>query len=185
MFAFLLGSRVKGAAVVAAVTVFSTAMFSQHARAQSAKLDDATIAAIFDAANTWDIETGSLAAKQGSTSEARAFGAMLARDHTAVRTMGRDLLKKLGVTPTMPANFPLAADHVATMKKLHALKGIEFDRAFYTLDAAYHTAVIDAVTTTLLPAIQNAELKALVTKVAPNFVAHRDAAVALRDKYSK
>jgi putative membrane protein len=34
----------------------------------------------------------------------------------------------------------------------------------------------------LLPAIQNAELKDLVTKVAPAFVAHRDAAKNLLDK---
>ncbi len=31
------------------------------AHAQAAKLDDPTIVAIFDAANTWDIETGTLA----------------------------------------------------------------------------------------------------------------------------
>ena len=37
---------------------------------------------------------------------------------------------------------------------------------------AYHKAVIDAVTTTFLPAIQNAEVKAFVQKVAPAFEAH-------------
>jgi putative membrane protein len=36
--------------------------------------------------------------------------------------------------------------------------------------------VIDAVTTTLLPALQNAEVKDLVTKVAPAFTAHMQAA---------
>jgi putative membrane protein len=40
----------------------------------------------------------------------------------------------------------------------------------------FHNAVIDAVTKTLLPAIQNAQVKDLVTTVAPAFVAHRDAA---------
>jgi hypothetical protein len=34
--------------------------------------------------------------------------------------------------------------------------------------------VIDAVTKTLLPAIQNAELKAFVAKIAPAFQAHLD-----------
>jgi putative membrane protein len=41
--------------------------------------------------------------------------------------------------------------------------------------------VIDAMTKTLLPAIQNAQLKDLVTKVAPAFVAHRDRAQSLLD----
>ena len=63
-------------------------------------LDDPTIVAIFDEANTADIETGALGAKKGSTKAIRDFGAMLVRDHKAVRTKGRNLAKKLGVTPT-------------------------------------------------------------------------------------
>ncbi len=62
-------------------------------------LDDATIVAIFDAANTADIETGQLAAERGHSKEVREFGAMLVRDHKMVRQTGRDLAKKLGVTP--------------------------------------------------------------------------------------
>src|SRR5689334_1030480 len=42
-----------------------------------AALDDPTIVAIFDAANTWDIETGALAEKKGTTKDIRDFGAML------------------------------------------------------------------------------------------------------------
>src|SRR6478609_5820026 len=53
----------------------------------AAKLDDPTIIAIFDAANTWDMETGALAEKKGTTKEVRDYGAMLARDHAAVRQM--------------------------------------------------------------------------------------------------
>jgi len=41
--------------------------------------------------------------------------------------------------------------------------------------------VIDAITTTLLPAISNAQVKDLVTKVAPAFVAHRDKAQSMLD----
>ena len=35
--------------------------------AQAATLDDPTIIAIFDAANTWDMETGALAVQKGTT----------------------------------------------------------------------------------------------------------------------
>jgi putative membrane protein len=57
-----------------------------------------------------------------------------------------------------------------------AAKGPEFDRAFLQHEVAYHKAVIDAVTQTLLPAIQNQEVKDLVTRVAPAFQAHMTAA---------
>jgi putative membrane protein len=62
------------------------------------------------------------------------------------------------------------------------LNGKEFDRAFLEHEVAYHDAVIAAVTNTLLPATQNAELKELETKVAPAFVAHRDAAKNMMSK---
>jgi putative membrane protein len=58
------------------------------------------------------------------------------------------------------------------MKQLKSLDGKAFDKAYMDHEVAYHQAVIDAVTTTLLPATQNAELKNLQTTVAPNFVAH-------------
>ncbi|MFL5615930.1 MAG: DUF4142 domain-containing protein [Gemmatimonadaceae bacterium] len=139
-------------------------------------LDDPTIVAIFDAANTWDIETGTLAEKKGTTKEIRDFAAMLVHDHTMVRQQGRDLAKKLGVHPTPPKDFAMAKDHEVAMKTLEAAKGKEFDRAFLQQEVSFHKAVIDAVTGTLLPAIQNAELKDLVNRVAPAFNAHMMAA---------
>jgi putative membrane protein len=149
---------------------------------QSAKLDDPTIVAIFDAANTADMETGALAEQRAASKEVRDFGAMLVRDHRMVRQQGRDLTAKLGVTPTPPKDDQSAKDHAAAMARLRSLQGAEFDRAFLQYEAAFHQAVIDAVTTTLLPAIQNPELKALVEEVAPAFQAHLKMAQELEKK---
>jgi predicted outer membrane protein len=64
-----------------------TVCYTSSAAAQgSAKLDDPTIVAIFDAANTYDIETGSLAAKKVTTPTVRDFGKMLVRDHKLTAT---------------------------------------------------------------------------------------------------
>lgn len=170
-----------------AALLFSAAVVStvpRHAAAQNAPgggLDDPTIVAIFDVANTYDIETGSTAARKARSKEVREFGRMLARDHEAVRKQGRDLAKRLGVTPTPPKENPLAADHAHATKELRTMKGAAFDREFLEHEVAYHNMVIDAVQKTLMPAIQNADLKALVEKVAPAFVAHRDKAKQLLD----
>ena len=144
-----------------------------------AALDDATIVAIFDAANTADIETGSLAAQRGASKEVRTFGAMLARDHKQVRQQGRDLAAKLHVTPTPPAEDQGAKAHAAAMAELRTLKGAAFDHAFLEHEYTFHRDVIDAIQKTLLPAIQNEELKALVVKVAPAFQAHMEMAQQL------
>lgn len=174
------------AAVAAAGMVAVTAGVRPLAAQQAAGgLDDPTIVAIFDAANTWDIQTGGLAATKGTTKEIRDFGAQLERDHTHVRQLGRDLAKKLGVTPTPPKDFAMAKDHAAAMTALRGDRGKTFDRAFLEHEIAYHKAVIDALNNTFLPAIKNDQLKALVQQVVPAFNAHLQMAQHLLDAQEK
>ncbi len=148
-------------------------------------LDDPTIVAIFDIANTNDIETGTLAVQRGQSNEVRDFGAMIVRDHRGMQQTGRDLAKKLGVMPTPPPEGPFSLKHKAAMKMLREVKAAEFDQAFLKHEASYHAEVIQLVTETLLPAIVNAELKALVVKVSPVFEAHRAGAAALSKRLAK
>jgi len=173
------------AAPVSAQTAHATPdmlLAGSHVLAQAA-LDDPTIVAIFDAANTWDIDLGNLALKKSSNPDVRTFADMMVRDHGAARKLGRDLARKLHVTPTPPGkDFALYKDHVATLAKLNGLSGAAFDKAYIAHEVWYHQAVIDAVTKTLLPATKNAELKDLEVKVAPNFQAHLVAAKALQTK---
>jgi putative membrane protein len=181
-------SSILSTAFAAAVAMLATAPATASAQAQqagAAKLDDPTICAIFEAANQRDIQTGNLAAKKGSTKEVRELGAMLAHDHTAVLKLATDLAKKLGVTPTPPKNFGMVKDHQDAMKKLDAASGHAFDVAFLQHEIAYHQAVIDAASTTLLPALQNAEVKDLVVKIVPNLQAHKLAAENLLAKITK
>ena len=167
----------------------SPALASTHApvrAAVTAGLDDPTIVAIFDAANGWDIETSQVALKKSRNKEVRRFASMMVRDHKAVRQLGRDLARKLHVKPTPPGkDFALYIDHVAAMKSLRTTKGKAFDNAYIDHEVSYHQAVIDAVTTQLLPATKNADLKALEEKVAPNFVAHLAAAKEVQKSLMK
>ena len=171
-------SSVVGVAAAAAATTSAPSARTAFMGIDRIALDDPTIIAIFDEANTADIETGDLAAKRGKSEDVRKFGAMISHDHKTVRQLGRDLAAKLGVTPTAPKPDQGAIDHTAAMKKLGALKGAAFDHAFLLHEVAFHAAI----NKTLLPAIQNAELKALVVKVAPAFQAHMMAAQALDTK---
>jgi len=175
-------------ALAGAVTVLAARPAQAQAQAQGSAatakpaIDDPTIVAIFDAANTWDIEAAQVALAKSHSKDVRSFAQMMAHDHRAVRQMGRDLAKKLKVTPTPPGkDFPLYQAHLAAMKTLRSTKrGAAFDKAYIDNEVAFHQAVIDAVTTTLLPATQNAELKNLETTVAPNFQAHLLAAKKLQ-----
>jgi putative membrane protein len=176
----------KTSTVLLVLAAFTLPAAAPAARAQAPGLDDPTIVAIFDAANSWDIETSQLALKKSHNAEVRRFAKMMVNDHRAVRQLGRDLAHKLNVTPTPPGkDFALAKDHASTMKTLRAAKGKAFDRAYIDHEVSYHQAVIDAVTTQLLPATKNADLRALEVKVAPNFQAHLAAGKAVQQKLGR
>ena len=171
------------AAALAAAAVL--ALVVRRADARPKALTEAGVVAIFDLANTADIETGTLGEQRGTTKEIREYGQMLRQVHVAVRQQGRDLAKKLGVTPVMPEGSTMAQDHAATVARLKSLRGAEFDRAFLEHEQAFHAAVLSAVKTNLLPAIENKELKDFVTSLAPAFEAHRLAAENLLSKLAK
>jgi putative membrane protein len=178
--------HVRRSATVVVALILAAAVIAVLASRASARqatgLDDAAIVAIFDLANAADIETGRLGAERGQSKEVRDYGTMLSQVHTQVRQNGRELAQKLGVTPKLPEGDGSAAEHAAVMARLGKLRGAEFDRAFLQHERAFHIAVLAAVKSTLLPAIQNQELKEFVTSLAPAFEAHRLAAENLQRK---
>lgn len=135
-------------------------------------LDDATIYAIFDQANMADIATGRLGWKKGNSEKVRMLGKMVVTDHSAVQHMGRELAKELGVIGTPPAGDASWQAQADALAKLDALSGAAFDEAYLRHEIAYHTAVIGAIKSTLLPSLKNEKFKALVNKVLPGFEHH-------------
>lgn len=145
-------------------------------------LSDANIAAILDNANMADSAVGNLASTKGTNAEVKAFGRDMMRDHHAVRKMGLDLVTKLKVTPEMPAGDNSVAQANAWHDSLSSMpKGAAWDKAYINHEVAYHQAVISTAKTAEGMA-QNAELKALITKVLPNLDAHLQHAQQIQGK---
>lgn len=145
-------------------------------------LTDANIAAILDNANAADSTDGKLASTKGTNSEVKTFGQTMMRDHHALRQAGQDLVKKLGVTPEMPAGDNSAAQAKTWHDSLDALpKGAAWDKAYIDHEVAYHQAVI-ATAHTAEGAAQNAELKDLITKAIPNLESHLKMAQDIQGK---
>jgi putative membrane protein len=148
-------------------------LLSVPAGAMAQGVTDAQIAAIVVTANQVDIDAGTLAAKQGSSADIKAFGKQMVTDHTGVNKAATDLVTKLKVTPESNATSQSLKDGGAkNVAALEALSGAAFDEAYIDHEVEYHQQVIDALDKTLIPGAQNAELKALLVKVRPAFVAH-------------
>ena len=142
---------------------------------------DAQIASIVVTANQVDIDAGNLAAAQSGNAEVKAFGQLMVKDHTGVNKSATDLVTRLKVTPQdNPTSESLKAGGVTNVAHLKTLKGADFDRAYVDHEVAYHQQVLDALDKTLIPGAKNEELKALLVKVRPAFVAHLEHAKMLQ-----
>jgi putative membrane protein len=146
---------------------------------------DAQIAAIVVAANQVDVDAGQLALKKSANHEVKQFAQTMVNDHTGVNKSAGELVAKLGVTPEdNPTAQALRKGGEENRARLAKLSGVAFDRAYVSHEAAYHQQVLDALDKTLIPGATNAELKALLVKVRPAFVAHLEHAKRLQRSLS-
>ena len=151
--------------------------------AQGAGPSDAQIAHIVVTVNQVDIDAGKLAESKGSNSEVKAFGKRMVTDHSGVNKQATALVTKLGVKPEdNPTSQSLKQGGEENLKNLKGLKGAAFDKAYIEHEVAYHEQVLDALDKTLIPNAKNAELKDLLTKTRPAFVAHLDHAKQIQAK---
>ncbi len=151
------------------------------AGASAQSINDAQIAHIVVTANQVDIDAGKLAASMASNPDVKKFGQQMVTDHTGVNKQAADLAAKVKVTPAdNPTSESLKAGGDKNVASLKSLKGAEFDKAYIDHEVAYHQAVLDALDKTLIPSASNADLKALMVKVRPAFVAHLEHAKSIQ-----
>src|SRR3954465_1985076 len=166
--------------------VLSTAILALPLTAYAQTPNDAQIAAIVVTANQVDIDAGKLAESKASNAQVKAFGKQMVTDHTGVNKQATDLVTKLGVKPEdNPTAQSLKSGGADNVKQLTQLKGAAFDKAYVDHEIAYHQQVLDAVDKTLIPSAKNEELKALLVKVRPAFVAHLQHAKQLQTSLGK
>ena len=147
---------------------------------------DPQIAGIVVTANQIDVDAGKIAKSRSKNKEVQDFAQQMITDHTAVNKQASALVKKLGVKPadsdTSKSLKKAAAD---TAKKLKALKGAQFDKAYVDNEVVYHQQVLDAIDKVLIPNADNAELKGLIEKVRPAIAAHLEHAKHLQASLGK
>jgi putative membrane protein len=160
---------------LAASAVLAAGAALALAQAQAPGPTDPQIAQIVVTANQVDIDAGKMATARTHSEPVRAFAQQMVTDHTSVNASAVELVTRLHVVPEANATAQgLQEGGKANLAKLQGLSGAAFDRAYVEHEVAYHQAVIDAVDQVLIPGAHNGELKALLVKVRPAFVAHLD-----------
>ena len=124
---------------------------------------DPQIAHIAYTAGSIDIAAAKQALAKSHNASVHAFAQEMVRDHKAVNDRALALVKKLKVTPESNATSEaLSKQADVTMKRLAALRGAAFDRAYVDNEVAFHKTVNGALESTLIPSAHNAELKSLL-----------------------
>ncbi len=135
---------------------------------------DPQIAHIAYTAGQIDIAAAEQALRKSTNPAVVAFAELMAADHKAVNDQALALVDKLGVTPEDNATSQaLTAAATAKAAELEALDGSAFDTAYLANEVAYHQSVNAALSGLLIPAAQNADLKALLETGLTLFTEHQ------------
>ena len=162
---------------------FALALVSCSVVAHGNGPTDPQIAAIVVVANQVDVDAGKLAESKSTSKDVQDFARLMVTDHTAVNKSASDLVHKLHVTPeTNATSDSLKQGGDKNLATLNGLRGAAFDKAYVDHEVAYHEAVIDVLDKTLIPSAHNGELKALLVKVRPAFIAHLEHAKHLQSR---
>jgi putative membrane protein len=162
-------------AVLAGLTMFLCA--SALAQAPS----DPQIVQVVKTANKIDIDHAKIALRKSKNQQIKDFANQMISDHTSLEKSVADLSKKLNVTPQeSDTSKQLQQQATDEAKKLRSLSGDAFDREYLSHEVAFHQAVIDAASKTLIPNAKNAELKSALEGAAPLLQAHMQHAQQLQ-----
>jgi putative membrane protein len=154
------------------------------AGAGAGALTDPNIVALLDEANKADSAAGALALTKATSPAVKQFAKLMMTDHHALRVQGQQLAKKAQITPSAPANdplAPLAQQETSTLQSTP--KGAQFDRAYIEQEVAVHRAVNDLLDQAK-SAAQNDQLKALIEKAQPVVQKHLNMAESIQKKLS-
>ncbi|MGQ0443628.1 MAG: DUF4142 domain-containing protein [Beijerinckiaceae bacterium] len=127
------------------------------------KPTDAQIADIAYTAGQIDIEQAIDALKKSDNKAVRSYAEEMIRDHLAVNNKIIILCDKLKVTPAAnDTSTTMYREAALKRDELRGLSGAAFDKAYAANEVAYHEAVNGALSSTLIPAAQNAQVKKLL-----------------------
>ena len=154
--------------------IAASAALAISAPAAAAGPTDPQIAHIAYTAGNLDIAAAKQALKTSRNRAVREFAQEMVRDHSAVNAKALALVKKLHVTPeanSTSASLTKAAD--SERAKLSHLRGAAFDREYVKNEVGFHKAVNGALSSTLIPSADNAELKSLLETGLTLFKEHQ------------
>jgi putative membrane protein len=140
-------------------------------------LSDAQIAGIMEAANTAEIQQGSIAQRMAQRQEVRDFATMMVTDHSKALEEGQRLSTKAGFgTAGSEIESELRADNQETVSELNDAKPSDFDEEYMEAQVEAHEQVLALLDEKLIPNAVNPDLRASLLAKRATVAAHLERA---------
>jgi putative membrane protein len=144
-------------------------------------LSDAQIAGIMEAANTAEIQQGSIAQRMAQRQEVRDFATMMVADHSKALEEGQRLSTKAGFgTAGSELSSELRAENQETVSELNDAKPSDFDEEYMKSQVKAHEKVLELLDDKLIPNALNPELRASLIAKRATVAAHLERARNLK-----
>ncbi len=161
--------------LISAIAVLASMAATSASAKDVADMNDLEYAHIAYTADNIDIRYAHLALALSSNPEIHKFANTMIRDHTAVNEAALGLLAQLGASAQDNAfSQTLNENAEGIIDDLSKLRGAEFDAAYAANELAYHQAVNDLVENTMIPNIDNEEVRALFKQGLEIFKVHEE-----------
>jgi putative membrane protein len=154
----------------------------------SAPLNDRDVAAIFLAANNTDVSYAQVAVAPGrtTTEPVLEFARRMLSDHGGLNKAALELFSTTGIVPRDHViSLDFRAESAAKRDTLRERTGALFDSTYLANEVRYHTRLLGALDSLLIPAARNAELKTMLTRVRPAVAAHLEHAIRIQAELHK
>jgi predicted outer membrane protein len=113
---------------------------------------DANIGAILLAANNTDISYAQLAPTRAQRADVEQFASRMLADHTGVNGLANTLFAKIGLVPVENVtSLDFRDESAAKRDTLRELSGRSFDSAYAVNEVKYHTGLLAALDSVLIP----------------------------------
>jgi putative membrane protein len=147
----------------------------------TAKPTDANIAAICVAANQTEIDTSRVALATTPNSDVKKFAQDMVDDHTSALKKANDVVDKLKLIPEEETTArSTRSDATAFQGKLKGARGAELDRIYVDHEVKVHQKLLDTIDKTLIPNVQNSDVKDLLQSQRSMVSNHLDKARQLQ-----
>jgi putative membrane protein len=140
-------------------------------------LSDAQIAGILEAANTAEIQQGSIAQRMAHRQEVRDFATMMVMDHSKALEEGQRLSTNAGFgTAGSDLASELKAKNQETVSELNDAKPSDFDEEYMKSQVEAHEEVLGLLDEKLIPNAADPDLRASLIAKRATVAAHLERA---------